>query len=106
MLRRTSDIFLLSRYSEVEFHGIMPDTGAARISTGGQPQFRALQRELPSLSLDETQAGRAKIRFGPGQEISSLGRVAQARQHLVDLPARRHLEDLSLDAFLSALSLI
>jgi hypothetical protein len=40
----SGDIFLLSRYHEIEFHGIMPDTGAARISTGGQLQFRALQR--------------------------------------------------------------
>jgi hypothetical protein len=44
-----------------DFHGIMPDIGAARISTGGQPHFRALQREFPSISLDETQAGQTSM---------------------------------------------
>jgi hypothetical protein len=58
------DTFLLSRYNEIEFHGIMPDTGAARISTGGQPQFRALQRELPSLSLDAQLTSRLSILSG------------------------------------------
>jgi hypothetical protein len=31
----------VSRYSEGEFHGIIIDTGAARRSTAGLPQFKA-----------------------------------------------------------------
>ena len=67
------ELFTLTQYNEMEFHGIMPDTGAARVSTGGEPQFRALQRELPAVRLDESEAGKATIRFGPGKSISSIG---------------------------------
>jgi len=72
-LTAMGDLFILTRYDEMEFHGLMPDTGAAMVSTGGQPQFRALQREIPSIQLDKAQAGKATVRFGPGQVISSIG---------------------------------
>ncbi|KAJ5562559.1 hypothetical protein N7461_001320 [Penicillium sp. DV-2018c] len=49
---RVGESFTLTQYTETLFHGILPDTGAARISTGGQPQFLALQREMPLLNLD------------------------------------------------------
>ncbi|WQF76847.1 hypothetical protein CDEST_01861 [Colletotrichum destructivum] len=61
------------RYSDRVFHGIMPDTGAAEISSAGQPQFLALQRRLPTVTLDTSTAGSAKIRFGEGRVIASLG---------------------------------
>ena len=32
------------RYSANVFYGIMPDTGAAGVSTAGEPQVRALQQ--------------------------------------------------------------
>ena len=44
--RKTSkvpvDQFTLNRYTANVFYGIMPDTGAARLSTAGFAQFRAL----------------------------------------------------------------
>jgi transposase InsO family protein len=67
------DIFTLdSRYSAAVFHGIMPDSGAAGHSTAGRPQFQALQRQLPSISLNEA-AQKATIKFGGGTPITSLG---------------------------------
>lgn len=68
-------LFVLNRYDDLEFHGIMPDTGAAEVSTGGQLQFRALQREFPTVQLNKAAAGEAKIHFGPGNSVSSLGRA-------------------------------
>lgn len=62
-----------SRYSAASFQGIMPDTGAAEFSTGGHPQFRALQRIMPEVQLDTSTAGMASIRFGQGDPILSLG---------------------------------
>lgn len=54
-----------SRYSSDSFQGIMPDTGASGISTVGRGQFRALQKILPELVLQDTQQPH-KIRFGKG----------------------------------------
>jgi hypothetical protein len=64
---------LEGRYSATTFHGIMPDSGAAGVSTAGQPQFHALRNELPSVTLDESTAGNATIKFGSGSKISSIG---------------------------------
>src|SRR3982074_3549516 len=36
-----------NRYSSYEFHGIMPDSGAAGISSAGEPQLLALQKRDP-----------------------------------------------------------
>ncbi|EGY23394.1 uncharacterized protein VDAG_04832 [Verticillium dahliae VdLs.17] len=63
---------LEGRYSSRGFQGIMPDTGAAGFSTAGHPQFVALQREVP-VTLDTSTAGDAKIRFGGGDPIDSIG---------------------------------
>lgn len=63
-----------SRYSEFKFQGIIPDTGAAGVSTAGHPQLRALQKQIPSLQIDENRAGEHQIRFGKGEAIS-LGTV-------------------------------
>ncbi|RKF71399.1 hyporthetical protein [Golovinomyces cichoracearum] len=48
-----AQLFVLDRYSQSSFQGILPDTGAAKNSTGGLNQFLALQQELPSLKLDK-----------------------------------------------------
>src|SRR5205814_5271976 len=45
--------FFLDRYDRARFQGILPDTGAANSSTAGKGQFLALQREDPSVRLDE-----------------------------------------------------
>ena len=58
------------RYSSDTFHGIMPDSGAAGISTAGKNQFLALKRMDSTIKLDKSTAGQHKIRFGKGMAIS------------------------------------
>jgi len=65
--------FILDRYSNATFQGIIADTGAAKVSTAGKGQYIALQREIPSITLDDTRAGEASIRFGGGPRLESLG---------------------------------
>ncbi|KAI9034762.1 uncharacterized protein KD926_005695 [Aspergillus affinis] len=62
-----------SRYSSDTFQGIMPDTGASGVSSAGEPQFRALCRLDPKVSLDTSRAGEQKIKFGDGNPKLSLG---------------------------------
>ncbi|KAI0998087.1 hypothetical protein K3495_g10102 [Podosphaera aphanis] len=59
----------VSRYSDSVFEGIMIDTGAAKVSTGGQDQFYALRKTL-NLELESKTAGQAKICFGIGTATS------------------------------------
>jgi hypothetical protein len=58
-----------NRYSSHDFHGIMPDSGAAGISSAGESQLLALQKRDPSIQLDTSTAGSNKIRFGKGMAI-------------------------------------
>jgi hypothetical protein len=44
----------------------MPDSGAAGISSAGEPQVLALQRKDPSIQLDTSTAGSNRIRFSKG----------------------------------------
>ena len=48
----------------------MPDTGAAGISTAGEPQLQALQRTNASLRLDRTVTRDYWIRFRKGSIIA------------------------------------
>src|SRR5260370_27663467 len=61
---KTSAFTFDNRYSSDIFQGIMPDSGAAGISTAGNPQFLALQKLGPRVQLDASTAGDHKIRFG------------------------------------------
>lgn len=62
------------RYTEQVFQGIMPDTGAARFSTGGLSQYLALRQvDNTATDIDKSQMGMAKVGFGPGKEILSIG---------------------------------
>lgn len=65
---------LQSRYNHMTFEGILPDTGASGVSTGGLPQFQALQKLMPKLQLDTRSAGDHSIRFGQG-DCESIGSV-------------------------------
>ena len=58
------------RYSSETFQGIMPDSGAAGISTAGEPQFIALQKIDPSIQLDRSTVGQHNICFRKGNAIS------------------------------------
>jgi hypothetical protein len=62
-----------SRYDGEIFQGIMPDTGAAGVSTAGEPQVKALQKRFPKVTLNTTTAGQQTVRFGDGPEKFSLG---------------------------------
>ena len=64
-----------ARYGADLFQGIMPDTGAAGVSTAGKTQVTALQQIQPSAVLDESAAGRHRIRFGDNPECVSIGDV-------------------------------
>ncbi len=59
----------------MRFQGILPNTGAARVSTAGKDQYLALQREDPSVRIDTPAAGQALIKFGQGPDTASIGTV-------------------------------
>jgi hypothetical protein len=44
----------------------MPDSGAAGISSAGEPQVQVLQKKDPTIQLDTAAAGSNTIRFGKG----------------------------------------
>ncbi|KAK1912598.1 hypothetical protein P3342_004534 [Pyrenophora teres f. teres] len=73
--KEASHLFTLDhRYGREQFQGIMPDTGAAGVSTAGKQQVTALHRIQP-LRIDKSTAGRHRIRFGDNPECVSLGDV-------------------------------
>ncbi|KAK1914231.1 hypothetical protein P3342_007477 [Pyrenophora teres f. teres] len=73
--KEASHLFTLDhRYGREQFQGIMPDTGAAGVSTAGKQQVIALHRIQP-LRIDKLTAGRHRIRFGDNLECVSLGDV-------------------------------
>lgn len=57
----------------LEWEGFLPDTGAAEHFTAGFRQFVALKRHNPELTLDQSRAGEARVRFGQGNVVISLG---------------------------------
>ncbi|OBR02159.1 Aurora kinase 2 splicing [Colletotrichum higginsianum IMI 349063] len=73
--RKGSNTFTLEgRYGPSTFHGIMPDSGAAGFSTAGHPQYLALQRALPTVTMT-TPPTEAVVRFGSGDPHTSMGIV-------------------------------
>jgi hypothetical protein len=57
------------------YQGILPDTGAANVSTVGKEQYLALTREDPTVNLNTSTAGKASIKFGKGEATASIGTV-------------------------------
>jgi hypothetical protein len=53
----------------------MPDTGAAGVSTAGEPQVKVLQKRFPKVTVDTSTAGQYKIFFNDNPEILSLGTI-------------------------------
>lgn len=65
--------FLLEdRYSGASYQGILPDTGAADVSTVGRQQLVALQQE-EKVRMDTSTAGRSSVQFGKGAEVANIG---------------------------------
>ncbi|TVY52702.1 hypothetical protein LCER1_G008679 [Lachnellula cervina] len=70
-----SDAFTFEdRYASV-FQGIMPDSGAAGISTAGANQVAAIQKLFPNLEIDDHSAGKHTIRFGVGKGATLKGSI-------------------------------
>jgi hypothetical protein len=70
-----AQFFLEDRYSIHRFQSILPDTGAFEFLTAGKKQFLALQREDPLISLNQSNAGMARVKFGNGEPVESIGSV-------------------------------
>jgi hypothetical protein len=74
--REESHLFVFySRYDGNIFQGIMPDTGAAGISTADEPQVKVLQLKFPGIIINSSTIG-YKVKFGNNPESTSLGTVA------------------------------
>jgi hypothetical protein len=74
--RKESHLFIFySRYDSNIFQGIMPDTGAAGISTAGEPQVKALQLKFPNVTMNSSTAGH-KMKFGNNPKSTFLETVA------------------------------
>ena len=66
---------LQDRYSQETFQGILIDSGAANFSTAGYSQYLAFKKIESKVQIDETTAGTANIKFGPGNPLQSIGSV-------------------------------
>jgi hypothetical protein len=74
--REESHLFVFySRCDGNIFQGIMPDIGAAGISTAGEPQVRVLQLKFPNITMDSSTAGH-KMKFGNNPESTFFGTIA------------------------------
>ena len=71
----TTQHFVFDQYAEIIFQGIMPNTGAAKISTAGKSKFKVLQRKIPEIELDTTRGNKDTICFESGMPLSSIGTV-------------------------------
>jgi hypothetical protein len=74
--RKESHLFVFyNKYDGNIFQGIMPNTGAAGISTAGEPQVKVLQLKFPNITINLSIAGH-KVKFDNNPESTFLGTVA------------------------------
>ena len=93
-----------SRYNADRFYGILVDTGASRVSTGGFGQFLAYQKDVdPTATLDTSSQDPRKITFGIGktQAVGTLTidtPIGVVTFHIVeaDVPFLLCLDDLDI----------
>ena len=71
----TAQHFVLDLYAKKVFQGIIPNIDAAKVSTAGKSQFKALQREIPEIELKTIHTNKATICFGSGLLLNSIGTV-------------------------------
>jgi hypothetical protein len=64
-----------SRYSSNTFMGILVDTGASEYSMAGYAQYLAYRKTVKGTILDQATAGQAKVQFGPGDLVTSIGTI-------------------------------
>ncbi|EED15828.1 hypothetical protein TSTA_009500 [Talaromyces stipitatus ATCC 10500] len=65
--------FVIDRHDSEIFHGILPDIGAARVSTVRRRQLTTLQKIYLGIMVDESRAGEHSIQFGQGDSVDSEG---------------------------------
>jgi hypothetical protein len=53
----------------------MPNTGAAGVSTAGEPQVKTLQKRCPKVTVDTAITGQHRVCFGDNPEITFLKTV-------------------------------
>jgi hypothetical protein len=70
-----AQFFLKDRYSIYRFQGILPNTGASEFSTAGKKQFLVLQRKNPLISLNQNNAGIARVKFNNSESVELIGSV-------------------------------
>ena len=70
-----SQFLIEDHYTRSVYQGILPDTGAANVSTVGKEQYLALAREDPTVTMDTSTAGKASLKFGKGSVTASVGTV-------------------------------
>ncbi|POS82147.1 hypothetical protein EPUL_006114 [Erysiphe pulchra] len=88
---------ILPRYSSTKFQGIIPETGAAGVSTVGHPQVIALQKLNASIQIDKSRAGTVEVNTPIGSIFNLEGNNLlhtidestnyQAARFLVDITA-------------------
>jgi hypothetical protein len=54
------------------YQGILPNTGAANVSTVGREQYLALTQKDLTVTIDISTAGKASIKFGKGSVTASV----------------------------------
>ncbi|KAK1916808.1 hypothetical protein P3342_004363 [Pyrenophora teres f. teres] len=69
-----SQFLIEDRYARSVYQGILPDTGAANVSTVGG-NSTSLTREDPTVTMNISTAGKASIKFGKGSVTASIGTV-------------------------------
>jgi len=74
-LTPASQFLIKDRYTRSVYQGILPNTGAANVSTVSREQYLALTREDPAVTMDTSTAGKASIKFGKGNVTTSIGTV-------------------------------
>ncbi|KAF1969347.1 hypothetical protein BU23DRAFT_582790 [Bimuria novae-zelandiae CBS 107.79] len=68
-----SQFLIKDQYTRSVYQGILPNTGAANVSTVGKEQYLALIQEDPTVTMDTSTAGKTSIKFGKGSVTVSIG---------------------------------
>jgi hypothetical protein len=67
-----AQFFLEDRYSIHRFQGILSDIGTSEFSTASKKQFLALQRKNPLISLNQNNAGIARVKFSNSEPVKLI----------------------------------
>ncbi|KAF1963981.1 hypothetical protein BU23DRAFT_576046 [Bimuria novae-zelandiae CBS 107.79] len=68
-----SQFLIKDQYTQSVYQGILPNTGAANVSTVGKEQYLALIQKDLTVTIDTSTAGKTSIKFGKGSVTVSIG---------------------------------